>query len=85
MTDDESTTLHLRTAKMILDTNAIMVPSREQIKRHDNDIFKRREQENAARVEGHYCRGDVHQIDSLRELLRLTGSLYLCTDFEHRS
>jgi len=69
---------------MILDTNAMMAPSREQSKRHDNNIFKR-EEENPARVEGHYRGDDVHQIDSLRKLFRLTGSLYLCTDFDHRS
>jgi len=38
----------------------------------------------SSRVEGHYRRGDVHQIGLLRKLFRLTGSLYLCTDFDHR-
>jgi len=59
---------------LILDTNAMIVPSCEHSKRHDNDIFKR-EQENAARVECHYLRDDVHQIGLLRKLFRLTGSV----------
>jgi len=69
---------------MILRTKAMIAPSREQCERQDNDIFKR-EQENAARVESHHRRDDAHQIDSLRKLFRLTGLLYLCTDFDHRS
>jgi len=51
-----------------------MVPSRAQSKRHDNDVFKR-EQENAARVEGHYRRGDVHQIGLVQKLFRFTRLL----------
>jgi len=59
---------------MILDTNAMMVSSREQSKRNDSDIFKR-EQENAAWVEGHYRGDDAHQIDVLRKLFCLTRLL----------